>query len=66
MEAGVFYILSWPTGTMETQNFKAEMIISAYYRCIMYPYLNFTTSHLHHIVMHFYHCCTSSFRLAVA
>lgn len=29
------------------------MIISAYYRRIMYPYLNFTSSHLHHMVMHF-------------
>lgn len=39
--------------SVETQKFKAEMIISAYYGLIMCPYLNFNTSHPRHIVMHF-------------
>lgn len=48
MKECVFVILL--SITMETQELKAEMIISAYYRPIMCPYL--TSSDPHHIVLH--------------
>lgn len=49
----MFFFCTVLAGTMETQHFEAEMIISAYYRRIMHPYLNVSSSHLHHIVVQF-------------
>lgn len=48
MKERVFFIFL--ASTKETQKFKEGIIISAYYRLIMYPYLNFTASRPHHIV----------------